>query len=397
MKVVVLGGTGQIGQAASRLLVRSREVSELIVAARDLGRAQTFANELGAKAIGVRADIDNPPSLDGLLDGAHLVVNTTGPYDRTLLPVLEAAVRNAAHYCDVSEEWDAAEQALKWDATAREAGVTAIIGIGAAPGLTNLLGLHAAAQLDDVSALDVGWYADIELFGSVAEHLADIRDGRVSGTMQALLQALVGPVYGIRRGVKARIDEQDIGKSVPLPDGSKVIGLPHLSSEPLTLHRILATVPNITSRMGLLPESVHELLWGQATKIANNVADPRSAVIELYEALAADPDRWLGSGRDLAFTGLFAVASGTKGGEQVQVSIAPGPAFDVPGTGIEQFGTGGPLALAALKILSDEIPALGIHTPETAFEPDAFLGDLCRRWCKWDGSTPLFSEHLGGV
>lgn len=397
MKVIVLGGAGRSGRAAGWLLAESQEVTELVIAGRDLARAEGFADQLGAKARAAVADVDDPASLDALLSGADLVANTTGPYYRTLLPVLEAAIRNGVHYCDFSEEWGVTEQALARDAAAREAGIIALVGMGAAPGITNLLGVQAAGQLDEVKTIDVGWYADIELFGSVAKNLDDIRAGRVNGAMQSILHYLTRPTYGIRNGEKVRIDEEDHGEAVLLADGSEIIGLPVRAAEPLTLHRALPSVPDITSRVGLLPRSTHALLRDQASRIASGETDTKSAVTSLYEALAAEPTRWLAGARDMEFGGLFAVASGTKDGEHVRVSIAPAYAFDVSAPGIEDFGTGGPLALAALKILSGEVLADGVITPETAFAPEPFFADLARRWCSWDGDAPLFSEYREAI
>ncbi len=391
MKVVVLGGAGRFGRVTGWLLAESQEVTELVIADRDLGRLEALADQLGAKARAAVADVDDPASLDGLLSSADLVANTTGPYYRTLLPVLDAAIRNRAHYCDFSEEWTVTEQALGRDVAAKEAGIVALVGMGSAPGITNLLGVKAASRLDEVKAVDVGWCADIEHFGSVAENLDGIRVGRVSGVMQSILHFLAKPVYGIRNGQKARIDGQDRGKTVWLANGSEIIALPVRAAEPLTLHRALPDVPQITSRVGLLPLVTHPLLREQASRIASG-ADTTTVVTSLYEALAAEPTRWLPGGRDLNFGGLIGMATGTKDGQDVRVSIAPAFVYDVSAPGIESFDTPGPLALAALKILSGELSAPGVVAPEMAFAPDQFFMDLARRWCSWDGKAPLYVE-----
>lgn len=394
MKVVVLGGAGRFGGATSWLLAQSENVSELVVVGRDLRRAKAFTDTLGAKARAAAADVADPASLDAVLADASLVANTTGPYYVTLLPVLAAAIRNGINYCDFSEEWDATEQAIARDAEARRAGITAIVGMGAAPGVTNLLGVRAAHLLDRVDSLDVGWYADIEHFGSVAEHLQDIRAGRPSAVMQTILQALASPIYGIRDGRKTRIDEHDAGQVVFLADGATVMGLPFRSAEPLTLHRALPAIPSVTSRVGIMPQSSHGLLRSQAARIAQREVDTKTAVISFYEALAAEPDRWLAGHRDMAFGGAFAVAMGTKGAHRVRASVAPAWTLAVSVPGVESSVTGAALALAALKILLGEVSTRGVLTPESAFQPELFLGDLARRWCNWDGRAPLFLERV---
>lgn len=397
MKVVVLGGAGRFGGTTSWLLAQSEKISELVIVGRDLERAKAFADVLGAKARAAAADVADPASLDALLAGAALVANTTGPYYATLLPVLEAAIRNGVNYCDFSDEWNATEQALAQDVAARRAGITAIVGMGAAPGVTNLLGVRAAHLLDRVDSLDVGWYADIEHFGSVAEHLQDIRAGRPRAVMQTILQAFASPIYGIREGRQTRIDERDTGQMVFLADGANVMGLPFRSAEPLTLHRALPAIPNITSRVGILPQSSHGLLRSQAARIARHEVDAKTAAISFYEALAAEPERWLAGHRDMAFGGAFAMARGTKNAQRVRVAVAPAWTLAVSAPGVESSVTGAALALAALKILIGEVSSRGVLTPEAAFQPEPFLGDLARRWGNWDGRAPLFLERVEDI
>lgn len=52
--------------------------------------------------------------------------------------------------------------------------------------------------------------------------------------------------------------------------------------------------------------------------------------------------------------------------------------------------TGGPAALAALKMLSGEVEAHGVLPPEACFEPTTFFQELARRW----GSRPVDDNIL---
>lgn len=53
--------------------------------------------------------------------------------------------------------WKPTQDALETDGEARRAGVTVLLGIGASPGLTNLLARHSADQLDEVDYIQTVW------------------------------------------------------------------------------------------------------------------------------------------------------------------------------------------------------------------------------------------------
>ena len=89
---------------------------------------------------------------------------------------------------------------LDFDEQARAAGITAIVGMGASPGISNMLCVKAMKRLDETSELITGWNAASafqgELEGSVdkgdasaaMEHLVHECSGTVALTGTAHLQ-----------------------------------------------------------------------------------------------------------------------------------------------------------------------------------------------------------------
>ena len=71
---------------------------------------------------------------------------------------------------------------------AREAGVTAIVGLGASPGLTNLLSLAAMNELDSVREVYTGW--DL---GSAVPEEESAQEG-VNAAMVHAIQQITGTV-----------------------------------------------------------------------------------------------------------------------------------------------------------------------------------------------------------
>ena len=83
------------------------------------------------------------------------------------------------------EDGQDAEKVLALDAQAQTAGITALIGIGVFPGLTNLLAKHAAAQLEQVEELRVCIVLTIR---EPRQRLAAMRaSGRISASWESML------------------------------------------------------------------------------------------------------------------------------------------------------------------------------------------------------------------
>jgi lysine 6-dehydrogenase len=150
MPIVVLGGAGEVGAALSADLADCPEVDELIVADVDRERAAEVAAKLGSNAEAASVDVHAPAGVIELLAGADLLVNCTS---FTLFDaVLELALRAGVDYADlISEPTEAQRQA------AEEAGITAISGLGATPGLSNVLVRHAADELDELEEAHISW------------------------------------------------------------------------------------------------------------------------------------------------------------------------------------------------------------------------------------------------
>lgn len=150
MRIVVLGGAGEVGAALSADLAACGEVDELVVADRDRERAEAVAAAAGRPAAAVGLDLADTSRALALLDGADVLVNCTS---FTLFDsVIALATKARVDYCDlISEPSEAQRRAV------REAGITAISGLGATPGLSNVLVRHAADDLDELEEAHISW------------------------------------------------------------------------------------------------------------------------------------------------------------------------------------------------------------------------------------------------
>ncbi|WP_028315133.1 saccharopine dehydrogenase family protein [Desulfatibacillum aliphaticivorans] len=156
-KAVVLGGCGAVGTVASKTLAGQDLFSQVILADQNRERAESLIGEWGSDKVGfVQTDALDPESIKAAIQGADVVVNCVGPFYKSVKIILDAVLESGINYVDVCDDVDVTLDILNWDKKAKEAGVSACIGMGSSPGATNLLAKFAAdALLDEVESIDI--------------------------------------------------------------------------------------------------------------------------------------------------------------------------------------------------------------------------------------------------
>ncbi|MHA1451029.1 MAG: saccharopine dehydrogenase family protein, partial [Candidatus Hodarchaeales archaeon] len=156
-KITVLGGCGAVGTAAVRTLVAVPDFDSIVIADINMDRANELIKEIGStKLSAVKIDANNPTDIEKAIEGTDVVLNCIGPFYTYGPPILKTVISLKKNYVDVNDDVDATREVLKLDDKAKDTGITAIIGMGSSPGVTNLLVKFAAEQLlDEVETVDL--------------------------------------------------------------------------------------------------------------------------------------------------------------------------------------------------------------------------------------------------
>jgi saccharopine dehydrogenase-like NADP-dependent oxidoreductase len=172
MRAVVLGACGAVGREVSAGMAGSRTFDEVVLADLDRGRLAELARELDGRVSTRTVDAQDRSALRAVLRGAGLVLNCT-TY-RLGLPVLRAAIAERVDYLDLGGLYNTPRQ-LELDARAGRAGVRAVIGCGATPGLTNVLARRAADRLDRLEEVHISFasYRDLAPSPGLLDTLLD--------------------------------------------------------------------------------------------------------------------------------------------------------------------------------------------------------------------------------
>ena len=157
MKVLCLGGSGGMGRYAVRVIAKFPELEAITIADLNEDAAKEFANSFDVNVHGIGLDVTDNRKLAEALKEHDLVLNTVGPFFMFGVPILRAAIENDCHYIDICDDWEPTEEMLKLDSQAKDAEITAILGLGASPGISNLLALVAIEELDSVDTIITGW------------------------------------------------------------------------------------------------------------------------------------------------------------------------------------------------------------------------------------------------
>ena len=317
--ITVVGAAGTIG----RHVVRFLEEWGAEVARRD---ARLSGEE--------RVDAADASSLARALAGASVCVNCADY--RLNLGVMRAALEARAHYVDLGGLYHVTRRQLELDEEFRAAGLSGILGLGSAPGKTNLL---ARAAVERLGAEPLR----MQIWAAARDPEADGHPFPAPYSVRTLLDELrLRPVV-VRDGRLTEVEplSGEAERDFPNPIG-RARGIYTLHSELATLPAAYPTLREASFRLCLAPGMMEKLL-------------------ALEEG--AEPEPYTQSPQSVAVH-LVDVADGNSGAAVGMTLTRGGSARS----------TAEPAARAALQLEAGHLSRPGVHPPEEAIDnPESFL------------------------
>lgn len=365
MRIIVLGGAGNMGSAVVRSLAEGGGL-EVVVADCRLDAARSVAQSIGGVST-VEVDVTRRESLEAAIGPSDIVVNCIGPFYRHAPAVCLAALQRGAHYVDICDDDDPTEAMLSYDPIARAKGLVALVGIGWTPGITNVCARRAADRLDEVERIDVVWV------GSATDTTG--QPGSGVGVIQHVFHAINRPVpmFLDRRWVRVDpLSEELLEVEVPEPFGRvKAYYCGH--PEPVTLPRFLPEVREVTVRGAIMPPAVDELFaflvrMGFA-ETEERIDQAPGFLLQLTPALAA-----VGMLNAPPTSAAVVEVRGSKGGSPRTFRYAC----------VDRMHrlTGIPCAIAVRMLAQGRVQGAGVLAPEAALPAEEFLSELERAGIK---------------
>lgn len=385
MRFVVLGA-GLMGRAALYDLARSHEATEIIVADYDQPRAQQAAREYGnGKARHAFCDVRQTAETVRLLTGSVAVLNCTQYYWN--LDVMKAALAAGANYLDLGGLFYTTRKQLKLSSEFRRAGLLAILGIGSAPGIANVMARFLADQLPRITAIKV-YNGARELRPAASDPLA------FSFSIATILDELTIPPMHYMGGKFHQQENFSDPEAVtfPAPIGKLVVR--H------SIHSEVATLPlsfrsrgvrQVFFKINYDPQMIETvrllgsmgLLEKEPIAINGCQVAPRAFLEQLLKSRATGSTA---PPRD-AETVRVVVEGSSKAGRKRRLTLDATTRYSTrPVFSAVARDTGFPISVAAQMLARGEISARGVQPPEMSIPAREFLKALDKRGIKISGS-----------
>ena len=367
-KVIVLGGCGAVGSNAVKTLVKDDTFSEVVIGDFNIERAAQMAAEFGPKASARKFDAMDGQSCKEVIADCDIVLNCVGPFYSTVKTILAATIEAGINYVDICDDPDVTLEILGLDNAAKKADITALIGMGASPGITNLLAKLAADDfLDETDTINIFHTHGGEPFEG--EGVIGHRFHCMSIDIPMYLEGEMKYVkYFEEDGIALRqtFDFPVIGKNIPL--------YPYPHPEQLTLPRYIK-VKNVTNKGSVLPIEYYQLT-SEVCRLGLTSKEPIEVkgqqVVPYDFALAFIKNE---RERILKETGFGAqkgamsiVVKGKKNDEPLEFRIHTYSSTQALGE-----GTGIPAAAGAIMMQTGKVTGKGVLPPEACVKPMEFI------------------------
>jgi saccharopine dehydrogenase-like NADP-dependent oxidoreductase len=368
-----------MGRITVRDLVETAPADvDLVLADRDLRAARDVAKPFDGRVKVRTADVRRVRDTARLLRDTTVVVNAT--HHTFNLAVMRAALAARCHYVDLGGLFHVTRAQLRLDGMFRRAGLTAICGMGSAPGIVNVMARSAADALDEVREIHVA-------VGTIDRTPRDIPSPlATSYSLATILDEASAPAAVFTDGRFRFVDALSGADPVVFPEP---IGRQYPA---FTLHSEVATLPLTYKRRGIrevtfriaFPGDLAErlrflrslgLLSRKPLRAGRAPAIPRDVLMALVARLPkpnaiGPPDEY-----EVLRVRIRGTRAGTDVEDVLDCLVGGMPAW---GIGVD-IDTGAPPSIVAQMVIRGQIADRGVLPPERAVPAEPFFRELQKR------------------
>ncbi len=389
MNILILGGAGMmsVGTARDLLSELSPGVTRVVAADASESRLAALRASLPDPRLETTVvDVTDEAAVAALLANCDLCINGVPTFAGLQMAIFEACLKAGRAYADFGGMGVYTVKQKAEHARFVDAGVTAVIGLGADPGLSNLICRAAADRLDQITAINLYWTAT-----------------RLGPSSPVLM-----PPYSVSTVLAefANPSQQFLGGrlvEVPPQSGAETLDLPAPFGRTTFIHTQHSEPLTVPFAEGIAEKGIQEFTWKLALPAADQsawiglvqagfgdfdtpvtVKSPAGPVaVKPLDVLNAVIDRNIAAnaGRIPETEGHelhMAVGRGVKDGKPTTVIVTvlgrPDPLYD----GYIDAGTSMNMSIAAQQILKNPLKP-GVWAAEEYFDVDAYLAEVRKR------------------
>ncbi|MCB9488967.1 MAG: saccharopine dehydrogenase NADP-binding domain-containing protein [Deltaproteobacteria bacterium] len=354
MKMIVLGGAGDMGSRAVEDLAETPGVESVTIADINMDAAHALAarvKDKGAKIDVKGVDANNHANVVQAIKGYDVAASALGPFHRFEKKLVTAAIDAGVDYCSVCDEWDAAEAVFNdCSQAAKDAGRIILTGLGASPGVTSIAFGYLAARMDEVERCNVYVYQPLDAGGGMAVY-------------KHMLHIISGEIAVWRDGKKTMIPALSEETSCVFPEYGRITVWNMGHAEPMTIPKFYPNIKEVNFYMGFGTGS------NAFIKPARLGLFKTPSRVDRFAKLMAFAEKF--THKDEPAWGSIRVdVFGKKDGEAVHKIGC--------GTGQMRNITGLSLSVGALMLAKKELKTTepGIYSPEGLVKPESFIREF---------------------
>ncbi|TFG16006.1 MAG: saccharopine dehydrogenase [Promethearchaeota archaeon] len=368
-KICVLGGCGAVGSFSVRTLANFEDFSEIIIGDINLNQAKKLASEINSDKIKViKVDALDPSSIIEAINGTDVVLNCTGPFYKYVSTILKTVIKAGINYVDICDDVDVTIDILKMSHEAEKANISALIGMGSSPGVTNILARFSADRLlDETESIDI-----YHAHGGEPIEGAGVIAHRIHAMTIDIPMFLDGKLKSVKFFEKDGIELQE-DVDFHLIGTHRVYPYPH--PEQITIPKYIKGLKRVTNKGTVLPEKYYNLIkeivrlgliGEEPINVRDQIVKPIdfaiAYIIEQREKILKETN--FGQQRGA----LKIVTKGKRKGKPHQYIFSMASISQAMGE-----GTGIPAALGTILMNQGKISKKGIFAPEGGVNPLDFL------------------------
>ena len=385
MRILILGGAGLMGAGTARDLLSNLTsgVTRIIVGDANADRLETLKKSLPDPRLQTRVfDVSDRAALLSLLADCDLCVNGVPTFAGFQMSIFEACLEAKRPYVDYGGMgvYTVRQKAQhdKWT----NAGVTAVIGLGSDPGLSNIICRAVADRLDRVDRINLYWAAT--KVGPESPVLV------LPYSLSTLLAEYTNPSQQFLDG---RLQE------VPAQAGVETIDLPQPWGRTTFIHSQHSEPLTVPFSKGIAEKGIREFTWKLSLPARDHEAwvglvkagfaatdEPitlKSGSVRPLDVLQAVIDRNITkNGNRIPAQETheihFAIGHGMRQGKRCRVTCRvighPDPLYD----DYSDAGTSMNMSIGVQQMLSRPLQP-GVWAPEEYFQASAFFAELRKR------------------
>lgn len=357
-KTIAVLGAGAIGERIARDLLRTFD-GRIVVLSRDPAKSRRLLRD---RRLAFRAcDVSRAAQTIKALRGVDAAVNAV--HHEHNEAVMAACLAAGSHYVDLGGLYHYTLKQLRWGPRFERARLTAVLGMGAAPGITNVLAAHGASGLDRVDAVEIRiGMLDRSTYRRTSPLAA-------SYSLQTLLEECSWAPVVFKRG-KAVFVEPFSGREpyrFPAPVG--------LQRPQHTIHSELATLPrtlkakNVFFKIAFDEDFVEKVRTLRRAGLLEPANLP--AVLEILKRVPPAIPAALEQDEIIQV-----LVRGSAGRRRRAVRLEA--RVHASGETVDK-DTAAPASIAAQQLARGEISRPGVFPPESIVRPETFFRELGRR------------------